>query len=115
MSAEQVREIEISIESLKATVEDHEALKRLANNKDFQRIIDTGYFVDSAVSMVETLADPEMQAEDKQAGVMKSIHAIGELKQYFKVIVASGKRARRELEQHEATLEEVLAEDLISE
>jgi len=113
MSTE-IQEIEVRIEDIKEIIGDLEALNRLSNNKDFKRIIDEGYFVKKACESVIARANPEMQEKDKQEGLLKTIDAIGELRQYFKVITALGQRARNELEQHAGLLEAVLKEDIQS-
>lgn len=107
-----MREVEISIESAKSKIEDLAALNRLANNKDFQRIIDTGYFRDKAAELVIGKADPAMQTPEHQASTLRSIDAIGELRQHFLAITNMGNMAQRGLEADEGTRNELLAEDL---
>lgn len=107
-----VQEIEISIEDAKAKIEKLDALNRLSQNKDFQNIIDTGYFVEKAAETVMIKASPEMDTPEKQASCVKTIDAIGELRQYFYAITQQGNMARRELENHEGELQGALQEDL---
>ena len=110
----QIQEVEVRIEDIKVTIEDHDALNRLAKNKDFQRIIDTGYFQTKASELVIARATPALQSDEHLASNLKSIDAIGELRQYFAVITAAGVRARNDLEQHEDLREDLLVEDLNS-
>ena len=52
---------------------------------------------------------------EQQKGVDNRITAVGELYQYFLKIDHFGRMAERSMEADEATLEEVLAEDLTNE
>jgi len=106
-----LHEVEISIEEAKEKIECLDALNRLHGNKDFELVINTGYFKNKAAEIVLAKADPEMQNEDKQKSCIKTIDAIGELRQYFAVITQLGQMARRDLAEHEQTREEVLDED----
>lgn len=107
-----LEEVELTIDQAKIKIAKLDALNRLAMNPDFQLVIDTGYFRDTAADMVISKAAPEMQAPEKQASIMRSIDAIGELRQYFVGITAIGNMAKRGIEADENTREELLAENL---
>lgn len=104
-----VEEIEVSIESFRANVDMLDALERLGSNPDFIKVIDKGYFRDKASQLVLTKADPEMQTEDMQKSIVRSIDAISELRQHFRFITQFGRTAKRSIEVAEGELELELA------
>ena len=63
-----------------------------------------------AVRLVLLKAEPNMQSEQAQEEILKSMDAIGELRQYFRTIMAVGGAAERSLAADEQTREELLAE-----
>lgn len=113
MSNEQdVQTIELSIEHAKATVARMKVFHKLVDNKDFQEIIETGYFEDEAVRLVGALASPAHSDEFNQEQMQKDISAIGRLRQYFFAIVQQGRAAEGAIETDEAELEMMRNEGL---
>lgn len=113
MSNEQdVQTIELNIEQAKATVERMKVFHRLVDNKDFQEIIETGYFEDEAVRLVGALSSPAHADEFSQEQMQKDISAIGRLRQYFFAIVQQGRAAEGAIASDEQELEYMRAEGL---
>lgn len=107
-----IKKLEIDINKAKGLVSEMDALARLTNNKDFKQVIRVGYFEKEASRLVLLRADPEMASIAHQSAILRSIDAIGELRQYLSTINQVGVTAERALTDDENTLEEVLAEDL---
>lgn len=109
---DEVEQIELSIQEAKKNVNKMQALLRLIDNKDFQVVLDDGYFRDEASRIVILKADPEMQKEEYQKQLDNSIIAIGGLRQYFRTVMQLGRMAERSISDDERTREELLAEEL---
>ena len=113
MSNEQdVQTIELNIEQANATVDRMKVFHRLVDNKDFQEIIETGYFEDEAVRLVGALSSPAHADEFSQEQMQKDISAIGRLRQYFFAIVQQGRAAEGAIASDEQELELMRAEGL---
>lgn len=107
----QMNEIEITIDAAKIQIEKMEALDRLVHNKDFNLIIDTGYFQDEAVNMVMLLSAPAFAGDAEQARLQRNISSIGCLRQYFSGIMQLGTQAQKSLIDHEQMKTEILEEE----
>jgi len=106
------QEIELNIDAAKATIDRMKVFLRLVENKDFQEIIEKGYFEDEAVRLVGALASPAMADEFNQEQMHKDISAIGRLRQYFYAIMQQGRAAEGAVKADEAELELMRAEGL---
>jgi len=107
----EVHNIELSIEQARGYVKASDALNRLFANPDFVEIIKVGYFKDEPARLVEMKAAPQMANEVHQARILKNIDGIGALQQYFNTIWAFGNTAKETIEQGEAMLVELAAEE----
>ncbi len=79
-------ELELTAEELKEYnyyVGMRQALERLENNPDFQKVILDGYFKDKAVNGVSMLASGYIKKNGLRADVMESLVAISQLQDYF--------------------------------
>ena len=79
-------ELELTAEELKEYnyyVGMRQALERLENNPDFQKVILEGYFKDKAVNGVSMLASGYIKKNGLRADVMESLVAISQLQDYF--------------------------------
>ena len=112
MHEELIEQVEVSIETVKEVIAMRDSLIKLSKNREFKKIIETGYFTNEAARVVMGKASPEMQTPERQAAMDKQITAIGGLQQYFGMIMAMGNQAERDLEGHEATREAIQAEIL---
>lgn len=70
-----------------------EALKRLRKNRDFRKVIETGFFEKEAIRCVAIKAQHAMRGEEHQRALDKRILAIGELNVYLQTIDALGNLA----------------------
>ncbi len=79
-------ELELTAEELKEYnyyVGMRQALERLENNPDFQKVILEGYFKDKAVNGVSMLASGYIKKNGLRADIMESLVAISQLQDYF--------------------------------
>ena len=86
MSNQNQAELELTAEELKEYnyyVGMRQALERLENNPDFQKVILDGYFKDKAVNGVSMLASGYIKKNGLRADIMESLVAISQLQDYF--------------------------------
>lgn len=88
------------------------ALERLITNRDFQKVIKQGYFADEAVRLVHAKGDPACQTPEKQASIIRQMDSISNLGQYFQTILHAAGMADKSIEEGEAALDEMRAEEL---
>ena len=110
MDTPTVEEINLDIEHAKGLVSKSEALKRLESNADFRRVFIEGYFKDEAIRLVDAKSMPQLQGEEAQAQIIKSIDGIGTCKEYLRTVHHVGDNAKRAIEDSEQLLEELAEE-----
>lgn len=108
---DQIEQIDIKIEEAKKAIDKADALDRLVKNKDFQLIVDHGYFVEEASNLVLLLATPNFAGETEQTRLNKHINAIGCLRQYFSSIMQLGTQSLKAVRDHEEMKQEILTEE----
>ena len=81
-------------------------------SKDFQGLVDTGYFVDEASRLVILRADPAMQSDSLQKTIDDGITAVGHFRQYLNTVMQIGRMAEQGIKEDEETRQELLAEEL---
>lgn len=108
----EMEQIEVSIDQAKEAVAMRDTYIRLLQNPDFDKIIHKGYFETESIRAVMAKSNPELQTPEHQAQIMRTIDAIGSLRQYFQKIVGIGNQMESSLREDEATREAILAEDM---
>lgn len=68
----------------------YEALDRLHDNPDFQKVILEGYFKDEAVRITSLLATDYVRREGVRPVLMERLIAISALQDYFKTVIQMG-------------------------
>lgn len=109
---DQINSIERTLKEAQAHAAVGKALERLKNNRDFRIVIAEGYFKDEAVRLVHLRGDSEFQTPDRQADILKQIDSISNLGQYFRTIELKTGMADKSIEESEAVLDELRAEEL---
>ena len=71
-------------------VEMYEALSRLHDNPDFQKVILEGYFKDEPIRITSLLATDYVRREGVRPVLMEKLVAISSLEDYFQTIVQLG-------------------------
>jgi len=103
-------EISLSIDQAKAFIERREMLKRLEKNKDFKKLIMTGYLEEEAVRLVGLLMDGEMQEDQDQEMIKRELYAISSLRIFFNNVYAIAGQMEAKIERSEKVLDEVRTE-----
>lgn len=70
-----------------------QALERLENNPDFQKVILEGLFKDRAINLVSTLASPYVRKTGTRGELIEEANAISVLQHYFMTIKSLGAEA----------------------
>ena len=86
MSNQNQAELELTAEELKEYnywVGMKQALERLENNPDFQKVILDGYFKDKAINGVSMLASGYIKKNGLRPDVMEGLVAISQLQDFF--------------------------------
>ena len=110
MSNDAIQEIELSIKEAQKMVDLGSAVQRLANNRDFKKVVMEMYFEKEAVRLVHLKANPAMQDKDRQDAIVKEMDAIGSFYQFLRTLEIQADMARRAVEDGETLREEILAE-----
>ena len=105
-----IEDLNQSIKRSKAQIELGVSLARLQVNRDFQKIIQSGYLENEAVRLVHLKAAPEMQSAQDQERIVREIDAIGALPAYFRAIRHQAAQAAKSLVEDEETLEALTQE-----
>ena len=109
-NSSELEQINMTINEAEKQINKMEALERLRNNKDFQLIIEKGYFIDEASRLVLVKADANLQEEGHQKSIDKMITAVGYFRQYLSQLYQTGNVAKRSIEDHRNTRTEIMAE-----
>lgn len=111
MNTEQeLHELEISIEQANHEIDMFATLQKLYKNEDFKKLILDEYFVKESSRLVLLKADPNMGDPESQAGITRSIDAIGNLQQWFRLLSMKSEMAIRAKGEDQETREEILGE-----
>lgn len=109
MTQDLIQALDANIRESQAIAELGEALNRLSRHRDFQKIIQEGYFRDEAVRLVHLKADPSQQTPERQAAIVAQIDAIGTLSGYFRTVFHNAALAKKAIAADEETREDLLA------
>lgn len=97
-------ELELTAEELKEYnywVGMKQALERLENNPDFQKVILEGYFKDKAINGVGMLASGYIKKNGLRSDVMESLVAISQLQDFFITVKQLGTEPEEEDDENE--------------
>ena len=100
MNQNEAEVIEIEASKAKEAVAYRDALLRLSHNKDFDLIINKGYFTAEASRLCLLKSDFPMMEEKHQKMIDNQISGVGALYQYFLVINRQGHEADAALKDH---------------
>jgi len=106
-----LKAIEVTEAQAKKAVELKDALVKLTSNSLFEKVILTGYFENEASRLVLLKAEPSLQDDENQKAIDKGIIAIGEVRQYLRVIMHLGTQAEKSLVDCAEERVKVLEED----
>lgn len=103
---------ELTIEQAKEAIAISDALNRLAANKDFNLVIDEGYFIKEASRLVLLKAAPAMMDAESQKAIDNQIIAIGQLRQYFTWLYMKAVQSEKAIIDSEANIDELLTTEV---
>lgn len=101
---QEIAQVELTIEEGKKLVEKGAAIRRLSQNKDFQNIIEDGFFKDEALRLLGMSNAIELNA-DIRACIKVDMHAPATLRRYLSATVQRADAMEREIADHKDTLE----------
>jgi len=110
MSQADIETLEVQMDQAKDAIELRDAVRRLINNKDFQKVILEGYFEKEPARLVALLSDPSMQIEDRQVGLKNSMIGIGQLQMHFRFIESYAQQMEAAMQEDEETHTNMMAE-----
>lgn len=106
-----IREVELSLDQAKELVAKKDRVNKLIRGKDFQQIVDKGFFIDEAARLAHLLSDPSI-SEDIRNSVQRDINGIGSFKRYLTTIISMGNTAENAVKVHNNDLEVLRQEEL---
>lgn len=77
---------------------------KLANNKDFQEIIEIGYYRDEASRLTGLLGDPDFK---DQGAISNDLQAIAAFQRYCRKLTREGEMAEKEIIDCKSAIEEI--------
>ena len=91
-----------------------EALMRLRQNKDFQKVIEDGYLKNKVLASVSLLAVPQISDTGKRPGVFEDLISASNLEYYFSMIDNFYEGAKNPIlsDEEEQELKDAQEEDL---
>lgn len=101
-------ELELTAEELKEYnywVGMKQALERLENNPDFQKVILDGYFKDKAINGVSMLASGYIKKNGLRPDVMEGLVAISQLQDFFITVKQLGTEPEDDDDENEDEIE----------
>ena len=104
------REIEISIEAARETVERKDMMNELIRDKRFEQIFSVGYFEQEPARLVSLLADPDWQTTEKQEDLLNDMRAISSLRQYIMGIKTLGRQMEMQIARSQTELDNLRTE-----
>ena len=111
-AAQELKQVEVSIELAKKKVSLGKALDVLLNNKYFKELIMEEYLKNYAVHVVKNKSSYGMQEEAQQKYLDNEIIAIGSFDQFLRFISMEAAQAEQTIRDDEETREEILEEAL---
>jgi len=107
---QQMKKVEITIDQAKKAIDHKSAILRLSQNRDFNMIVNEGYFKQEPRRLVLMLADPMQQEEVAQEAILREMGGISYFHEYLRFLTMAGTQAEGAMASHEATREELVEE-----
>ncbi|CAA0365897.1 conserved hypothetical protein [Alteromonas alvinellae] len=106
-----IKEIEVSKKEAQRFIDKAAGLEQLAKNRHFNKLILEGYFKDEAARLTGLLGEPEFASEEHQRELFSQLKAISHLQQHFRAITEVGRQMRQAVDDMDAAIEEINAEE----
>lgn len=105
------KELESSIQDARKKIALGAALERLMLNRDFKLVVLQGYLADEAIRLVHEKAVPGSQTTESQQAILRSLDAIGTLKQFLNTILTEASLAEKSVNTAEEVITTLQAEE----
>src|SRR4051812_43154942 len=109
-----IADLERQLVDNKRLIERREMAQRLANNRDFKKLILEEFCGTDCARYAQESADPALRAEDR-ADALSMAQASGHLKRYLSLVIRMSSTAERNITDLEETLEEMRQADAAGE
>lgn len=106
----EIEAIERNIKQAEEIAEFGAAVERLRVNKDFQKVVQHGYFEREPIRLVHLKSDPAMQSAENQRSIVASMDAIGAFSAFLTQSLQRAEIASKQVAEGEAAIEEIAAE-----
>lgn len=110
MTQSAIDQLDLDTQNWRKLVDLGRSLERLRSNRDFKKLIMEDYLTQEAVRLVHLKASPAMNSDRHQQAINKDIDAIGTFAEFLRKIEADALRALQDIDDAEATRDELLAE-----
>jgi len=105
-----VDEMQISIQQAQEAVALGDALERLQNNPDFQKLIIVDYLKEQAARLGHLMSDPQMQEKSKRKEVIRELEAIGYFLSYLRTVGQRSAMAKEAIRVNQEEIDNIAAE-----
>lgn len=106
-----IEEVELGLDHAKELVATKQKTEKLIRNKEFQLIVDKGYFNDEAVRLTHLVSDPTI-SDEMRVGVQRDLESIGAFKRFLQTKISMGIAAENSIEAYENDLEHLRLEEI---
>lgn len=106
-----IASINLTIEQAQASVSLGQALERLEQNADFQRLIMQDYMREQPIRLGHLLSDPSMQDKASQKKIVTELKAIGDFTTHLRMIFRRAQMAAEAIRVNEDELASIYEDD----
>jgi hypothetical protein len=105
----EIANIEAQITDLQELVEKKDLALKLENNREFKKLILDGFCEADCARFARNSGDPAIPKDQREDSLFMA-QAAGHLRRWLSITVRMGLRAEDEIQQHQATIEEIRVE-----
>lgn len=109
--SDDIQKIELSIEEARKYVEQRDAALRLADNRDFKKLVIDGYFKDEAARLTGLLGERGENLPFTKEMLVSDLEAIASFQRYMRQIIMQGDIMEKEIAVNSEALEIIRAEE----
>lgn len=106
-----IEKVELSIEEAKKMVDRRDIALRLADNRDFKKLVIEGYFKDEAARLTGLLGERGDNLPFTKEMIVSDLEAIASFQRFMRLIVMQGDIMEKEIEVNSEALEHMRAEE----
>jgi len=106
-----IKQIELTIQDARGKVALRDMALKLANNRDFKKLIMDEYFINEAARLVEIVGDSRLS--DERDDIVDAMKGISNLRQFLRHKIMEGDVAEESIQEHLALLDEEEMEEVL--